>query len=130
MLYRYIPTLVCHYNWLSVNNLKYYIAWYVYYKYSYYISGNTCHPNPSDDDQTTLAKLRNCCTPDTPCGLGGGDCDSNHDCKGDLICGRYQANSNNCKNEPAIGLIWPANTDCCIAKRNSNDFVSIILIFK
>ena len=28
-----------------------------------------------------------CCTPATPCDLGGGDCDSDLDCAGSLVCG-------------------------------------------
>ena len=109
--------------------LGYSSAFYEYYKCSYYISGETCYPNPSNSDGVNRVHLFNCCTPDTPCGLGGGDCNSDQDCKGDLICGLYQSNSNNCKNEPRIGLTWPTNTDCCITKRNSRDIVSIILIF-
>ena len=28
-----------------------------------------------------------CCTPANPCDLGGGDCDSDEDCAGSLVCG-------------------------------------------
>ena len=97
-------------------------ARYKDYKYLSYIAGKICYPNPNVPSAT-----RNCCTPDKPCGLGGGDCDEDEDCKGDLICGLRQLNSNNCVNEPD-GIEWPDNDDCCIAKRNSYDIIYTIVI--
>ena len=37
------------------------------------------HCDPKDNDW-------GCCSEDTPCGLESGDCDSDFDCAGDLIC--------------------------------------------
>jgi len=57
---------------------------------------------------------RRCCTPETPCDEGEGDCDGpgdggghdGHDgCKGDLQCG-----SNNCRK---FGLYFHEKDDCC-----------------
>ena len=42
------------------------------------------------------------------CNLGEGDCDSDSDCVGDLVCG-----SNNC---PRSGFEWDSGDDCCIKK--------------
>jgi len=57
---------------------------------------------------------RRCCTPETPCGLGEGDCDGPLDggqndghegCQGELVCG-----SNNCRK---FGLFYHPKDDCC-----------------
>ena len=48
-----------------------------------------------------------CCSPTEPCGLWGGDCNSDSDCAGGLVCG-----SNNCN------LMFPSassTSDCCVA---------------
>jgi len=46
-----------------------------------------------------------CCTEDKPCELGGGDCDDDSECSGDLVCGY-----NNCRDfHPNAG---PTH-DCC-----------------
>jgi hypothetical protein len=44
------------------------------------------------------------CTPSCPCTLGGGDCDSDDDCRGSLVCGS--------NNGPSFGL--PATWDVCV----------------
>ena len=44
-----------------------------------------------------------CCTALHPCELGGGDCDNDGECAGNLVCG-----SNNC------GGIFESTADCCI----------------
>ena len=44
-----------------------------------------------------------CCTKDTPCGLGEGDCDSDKECAGSLTCG-----DDNCP--------WGDGDDCCIGR--------------
>ena len=48
-------------------------------------------------------EMRECCTTNTPCGLGQGDCDSDTECTGDLMCGK-----NNCGPE----FLW-SDADCC-----------------
>merc|ERR1719167_2042500 len=48
-----------------------------------------------------------CCTDGFPCKAGEGDCDSDSDCVGDLICG-----SNNCKGEA-----FAADDDCCYDRK-------------
>merc|ERR1711971_1133839 len=57
---------------------------------------------------------RRCCTPESPCGYGEGDCDGPLDggandghrgCQGDLVCG-----SNNCKK---FGTYFHEKDDCC-----------------
>ena len=41
--------------------------------------------------------------------LGRGDCDTDDECKGDLVCG-----ANNCKDEfSAPGTKWDPEADCC-----------------
>ena len=55
-----------------------------------------------------------CCTSEIPCGIGGGDCSSNDDCKGDLVCGAYE----DCP-DPPRPLQWPRSSRCCIVERNS-----------
>ena len=48
----------------------------------------------------------NCCSPESPCGIGEGDCDAEYDCAGALVCG-----SNNCPSD------FPSSTyDCCEKK--------------
>ena len=46
-----------------------------------------------------------CCSDTKPCGIDEGDCDSNADCAGDLICGTDNCPSGSDK-----------NMDCCISK--------------
>merc|ERR1711971_748093 len=46
----------------------------------------------------------NCCTKEKPCNKGEGDCDKDHDCIGDLVCGK-----DNCHDE--LGFPWWG--DCC-----------------
>ncbi len=46
-----------------------------------------------------------CCTKDTPCGAGQGDCDYHYECLGHLTCG-----TNNC---PSGGFLWDSGDDCC-----------------
>ena len=44
-----------------------------------------------------------CCTTEEPCDEGDGDCDSDDQCSGSLICGH-----DNCP--------WKDNDDCCMEK--------------
>ena len=43
-----------------------------------------------------------CCTASDPCDINQGDCDSDNDCSGYLICG-----NDNCKSP------FPSDVDCC-----------------
>ena len=55
----------------------------------------------------------NCCNNNSPCGVGGGDCDRDRHCSGSLKCG-----NNNCATDfPADGN-WDINADCCYGKKN------------
>ena len=47
-----------------------------------------------------------CCTKDVQCKEFEGDCDTDDECKDDLICGH-----NNCPTES--GLQWDEHDDCC-----------------
>ena len=47
-----------------------------------------------------------CCTKDSPCDDGEGDCDDDDDCGDDLVCG-----DNNCKQFAAF---FHAKDDCCV----------------
>ena len=46
-----------------------------------------------------------CCSKKEPCAIGGGDCDRDSHCEGDLKCG-----SNNCRK---FGEHWGKTVDCC-----------------
>ena len=48
-------------------------------------------------------ETRECCTETNPCKEGQGDCDTDEECRGDLICGR-----NNCGSK----FSWDS-ADCC-----------------
>merc|ERR1712223_1457865 len=49
---------------------------------------------------------RPCCTPQSPCPEGEGDCEVDNDCSGDLVCG-----NNNCKQ---FGSFYHEKDDCCV----------------
>ena len=51
-----------------------------------------------------------CCTKDNPCEVGGGDCDEDDDCAGDLVCG-----TNNCVE---FNLFASLYADCCKSGTN------------
>ena len=56
---------------------------------------------------------KNCCTSESPCGEGEGDCDSDSHCKDGLKCGKDNCPSGN----------FSAKADCCtpgIQSLNSN----------
>jgi len=60
------------------------------------------------EKKCTADKLdRNCCNSHYKCGIGGGDCDSDTDCKPGLVC--YHE-TNNCKKFDNRWLNW---FDCC-----------------
>ena len=54
-------------------------------------------------------KDNSCCTSETPCGFGDGDCDSDDQCAGDMVCG-----DNNC---PKNGFEWNGGDDCCVKRK-------------
>ena len=57
-----------------------------------------------------------CCTSSEPCDVGGGDCDRDSDCVGDLTCG-----NDNCKADfSSTGSNWASSADCCEGKERSN----------
>ncbi len=53
-----------------------------------------------------------CCTEEMPCGEGDGDCDSDAECEGDLICGDNNCPAGNDQIDSA--LLWNAGDDCCM----------------
>ena len=52
-----------------------------------------------------------CCTSSNKCSLGEGNCDSDSDCEGDLVCG-----TNNCRN---FDTTWSGG-NCCTTGKHSN----------
>ena len=46
-----------------------------------------------------------CCTKESPCQLGGGDCDMDEECAGDLVCG-----DTNCQDFHSAAISY---NDCC-----------------
>ena len=72
----------------------------------FYYSGPRCNGYPTTE--------WNCCNPTTQCGVGEGDCDTDDDCLGDLICGSSRDSSNNCKNDFSNQRsFWTESADCC-----------------
>ena len=63
----------------------------------------TADPTTSCDTLTDW----NCCSSSNPCTVGQGDCDSDSDCQGSLICGH------NTSTDCPSGA--PGSFDCCIA---------------
>ena len=62
-----------------------------------------------------------CCSSDSPCGIGEGDCDSDSDCAGALTCG-----NDNC--DPTYGAeSW---LDCCVGRQGFTDTHNIIFFIK
>ena len=53
-----------------------------------------------------------CCSFTSPCDVGGGDCDTDAECAGDLKCG-----SDNCENHFPSGS-WHVAADCCFSEYN------------
>merc|ERR1711988_103418 len=52
-----------------------------------------------------------CCSQETPCELGEGDCETDQDCSADLVCG-----NNNCKQFAAY---FHEKDDCCVSPASS-----------
>ena len=63
--------------------------------------------NPKCNPKTWASYSKTCCTDDAnePCGLGEGDCDTDDECAGDLVCG-----TNNCLR---MGSGFKKGSDCC-----------------
>merc|ERR1711971_495314 len=61
-------------------------------------------PAPTDTGCSTYDGTSSCCTPQNPCNKGEGDCDYDHDCKGNLVCGESNCFFNNG---------FPSTYDCC-----------------
>merc|ERR1719411_1006393 len=61
-----------------------------------------------------------CCTRDTPCRHGEGDCEQDEDCRDDLVCG-----NNNCKQFAAY---FHEKDDCCVKPTSSS--VGVTTIFE
>ena len=60
-----------------------------------------CKGSPSTD--------WNCCSDAFPCMLGGGDCDDDSQCAGNLVCG-----SDNCRRDfSSSNSNWMTGADCC-----------------
>ena len=60
-----------------------------------------CKGSPSTD--------WNCCSDAFPCTLGGGDCDDDSQCAGNLVCG-----SDNCQRDfSSSNSHWMTGADCC-----------------
>ena len=54
----------------------------------------------------------NCCSDAFPCMLGGGDCDDDSQCAGNLVCG-----SDNCRRDfSSSNSNWMTGADCCRGK--------------
>ena len=58
-----------------------------------------------------------CCSSASPCNVNQGDCDTNEDCIGDLVCG-----ISNC-----IGSEFPVHVDCC---ENQGTYFPLDLLIK
>ncbi len=71
----------------------------------------TCDGRPSTDWQ--------CCTSQSPCGIGEGDCDTDSDCRGLLKCGK-----NNCIKS---GNHWNSSADCCEGKTTCGLILYILI---
>ena len=52
--------------------------------------------------------------------LGRGDCDTDEQCAGSLVCG-----SNNCKDEFSVpGTKWDPEADCCTGMYQYNKYLN------
>ena len=65
------------------------------------ISGEVCNG--------ILGDAYTCCSPSNQCGPNQGDCDSDSECSGSLVCG-----TDNCK------APFPSDADCCTGNSRKN----------
>merc|ERR1719412_380905 len=72
--------------------------------------GYECPPptNPRCNPLTWEAYDNECCSAEEPCGLGEGDCDSDDECAGDMVCG-----TNNCLQKRRNEKLFTPQADCC-----------------
>ena len=68
---------------------------------------------------TECDNVWSCCSSANPCNVNQGDCDTNEDCIGDLVCG-----ISNC-----IGSEFPPNVDCCESQGNLPGFWCFVQIY-
>ena len=65
-----------------------------------------------------------CCSAAFPCTLGGGDCDNDGQCDGNLVCG-----SDNCANDFSSNghnPVWGTGADCCRGDLNDSNAITIL----
>ena len=76
--------------------------------------------NPKCNPKTWASYSKICCTDDAnePCGLGEGDCDTDEECAGDLVCG-----TNNCL---PMGSGLKTRSDCCELPVIKGMFLSVV----
>lgn len=75
-----------------------------------------------------------CCTEDNQCGLGEGDCDSNADCLGELICGTENCaevykllNSQNPDSMAQIDVTkFSGSDDCCFFDDELTEYIKYL----
>ena len=68
------------------------------YQLFFHFPAKVCNGIGHDYDEY----FKNCCGTKAPCDINEGDCDSDDECKGGLVCG-----SNNCPSP------FPSSADCC-----------------
>merc|ERR1711915_750415 len=88
----------CHRDFLTSAHLKNDCCYDP--KQKVYNSTPVCDGSPGQDS---------CCNPSNKCGLGGGDCDTDHDCEAGLKCG-----NNNCRE---FNPNAEADCDCCYSPK-------------
>ena len=68
----------------------------------------SCKNISCDGSQPNINNMYSCCTSSEPCAEGHGDCDSDLDCQGNLLCG-----FDNC-----VGFSR-SDADCCFMRDNN-----------
>jgi len=79
--------------------------------FKYLTINSLCFANGKEacGDTGEYVNYLDCCTPEAPCGWGQGDCDTDADCAGDLLCGE-----DNCQEVYGSHRFSNAKTDCCM----------------
>ena len=81
--------------------------------------------DPADECMGSPSTDWNCCSAAFPCALGGGDCDNDDQCQGNLVCG-----ADNCLSEFSSNghnPNWIMGADCCRGNLLEEDFCISIL---